>query len=662
MVVHMSTYYISAVGDDSNTGRDPSSPWQTLAKVAATTLWPGDVILFRAGDAFYGILQCNYGAAIPRTQDVRPIMCSSYGAGAKPKISYYKRLVTGNWTNEGGGVWSFPINNNGGVVVTGNYTIVGANGANIGFLRVDSQIFGFKRKTLAELTQPLQPTAQTEWQVPRSPAQWDFFSNEVDKLYVYSPAGDPSLLATEILAAPNGNLVASNLNGMSISGLHFEGSGGHCVGSISDCLFENNVVAEIGGSRLLADGTRYGNGFQNYANGGTQARCRIRNNEFRDIYDVAFTCQGPNNTLATHGFEDIDFSQNVILRCSQAYEFWATSGNQVADPAADPNAGFRRIRVVGNQDIDTGFCWGYDTRTDQLAGGVSKGVPLLCYSMLVPKIDIIIDRNESYNPRSLAFFLTPPAPGYRWTNHRVFARPGTGLDPRNVPGSVVDNFDAYILATGRGQGSVFFPLDENPSELDVQSNVQQILSFINSVALKTELLEDALRAVGGTASQALESAKTALLPIFSQANLPASAYGSGQLAYVTNIGGSGGLVMSLFNKWRRLSTGGVNSFSGAGNHTISYPLSACMVKYVGDQTTSNANTILSSPGQISGAEIELVRTATGTGRRIVQATSAAGTSVNLVSLGQNSWAKFRGDDGTPYIWHVVAWGGDVIIL
>jgi hypothetical protein len=49
-----STYYVSSAGRDNDNGLSPWSPWQTAAKVNATTFQPGDNILFRGGDTFAG--------------------------------------------------------------------------------------------------------------------------------------------------------------------------------------------------------------------------------------------------------------------------------------------------------------------------------------------------------------------------------------------------------------------------------------------------------------------------------------------------------------------------------------------------------------------------------------------------------------------------------
>ena len=88
---YRANYFVSATGNDANSGKTPWNAWQTITKVNATTFQPGDVVAFRRGDAFYGTLTpANSGTT------GKPIIYTAYGTGAKPKI-YGSQPVTG-WT------------------------------------------------------------------------------------------------------------------------------------------------------------------------------------------------------------------------------------------------------------------------------------------------------------------------------------------------------------------------------------------------------------------------------------------------------------------------------------------------------------------------------------------------------------------------------------
>src|SRR5665647_3925382 len=92
-------YYLSNAGNDANSGTDPSSPWQTLNKLNSfKNLRPGDNVLFKRGDTFYGsITVSNPGAA------GNPITYSAYGTGADPIITGFTTVSA--WTNLGSNIW-----------------------------------------------------------------------------------------------------------------------------------------------------------------------------------------------------------------------------------------------------------------------------------------------------------------------------------------------------------------------------------------------------------------------------------------------------------------------------------------------------------------------------------------------------------------------------
>jgi parallel beta-helix repeat protein len=92
-------YYLSNSGNDANSGTDPSAPWQTLSKLNSfKNLKPGDNVLFKRGDTFYGsITVSNSGTA------GNPITYGAYDAGEKPVISGF--TTVSKWTNLGGNIW-----------------------------------------------------------------------------------------------------------------------------------------------------------------------------------------------------------------------------------------------------------------------------------------------------------------------------------------------------------------------------------------------------------------------------------------------------------------------------------------------------------------------------------------------------------------------------
>jgi hypothetical protein len=84
VVLHESnTYYIDAtLGADTNDGLSEQSPWKSLAKVNAGNFYPGDSILFKAGEVWTGQLNIECDGIKDH-----PIVFSRYGSGNKPRIN-----------------------------------------------------------------------------------------------------------------------------------------------------------------------------------------------------------------------------------------------------------------------------------------------------------------------------------------------------------------------------------------------------------------------------------------------------------------------------------------------------------------------------------------------------------------------------------------------
>ncbi|MVM30428.1 hypothetical protein GO755_10320 [Spirosoma sp. HMF4905] len=93
-----STYYVSSLGNDSNSGKTSSVPFQSLSKVNTLTLQPGDSILFRRGDIFRGTLTIRRSGSASR-----PIVFDAYDNGIKPVISGSVPVST--WSSIGDNIW-----------------------------------------------------------------------------------------------------------------------------------------------------------------------------------------------------------------------------------------------------------------------------------------------------------------------------------------------------------------------------------------------------------------------------------------------------------------------------------------------------------------------------------------------------------------------------
>ncbi|UOQ65235.1 T9SS type A sorting domain-containing protein [Hymenobacter volaticus] len=75
---YSSTYYISSRGDDLSSGTSATTAWRTINKVNNTRLFPGDIVLFEAGNVFIGGLELG---STTQGTTAHPIVFSSYGIG-----------------------------------------------------------------------------------------------------------------------------------------------------------------------------------------------------------------------------------------------------------------------------------------------------------------------------------------------------------------------------------------------------------------------------------------------------------------------------------------------------------------------------------------------------------------------------------------------------
>jgi uncharacterized repeat protein (TIGR02059 family) len=130
-------YYVSSSGNDSANGLSSSAPWQSISKVNSvfSSLNPGDRILFKRGDRFYGSLQVSGSGS-----SGSPITIGAYGTGANPVITGFTTIS--GWTSNGGGIYSKTVSSQSPpnmVTVNDVNTAIG-RWPNTGFLYLDSHV------------------------------------------------------------------------------------------------------------------------------------------------------------------------------------------------------------------------------------------------------------------------------------------------------------------------------------------------------------------------------------------------------------------------------------------------------------------------------------------------------------------------------------------
>ena len=142
MVSFATTYYVSNIGSDANSGLTTTLAWKSLAKVNATTFNAGDQILLKRGDTWRETLTINQSGT-----DAQRIVISNYGTGNKPRILGSNTVTS--WENQGSNIWK------------SSNTLLrpyGLSNGNVFFINTDGTIgTGIIKASTAELT------AQYNW-------------------------------------------------------------------------------------------------------------------------------------------------------------------------------------------------------------------------------------------------------------------------------------------------------------------------------------------------------------------------------------------------------------------------------------------------------------------------------------------------------------------
>jgi parallel beta-helix repeat protein len=99
-------FFSSTNGDDSRSAsqaQQQATPWKTLSKLNQVfgQLKPGDSVLFKRGDVFYGSIVAGQSGVAGN-----PIVLAAYGVGSDPIISGFSKLS--GWKATGKGIWQAP--------------------------------------------------------------------------------------------------------------------------------------------------------------------------------------------------------------------------------------------------------------------------------------------------------------------------------------------------------------------------------------------------------------------------------------------------------------------------------------------------------------------------------------------------------------------------
>jgi hypothetical protein len=326
-VAYAATYYVDASRpDDSGNGLSTAAAWKTINKVNAANLLPGDVVLFRRGQVFRGMLVPNSGSSSAI------IRYGAYGSGVKPLLlgSINKNGIA-NWVSVGTNLWK----------TTNVRTVTGNTSVDAGNIIFNwEQSVGWKVFSLAQVS-----SQGKFWSDPDH-------TNNKGELTLYSVGNPGSVYSNIEIALWQNNIDQTNKSYITYENLDLRYSGQHGIGggnthhiTVKECNF-----SFIGGSVQPNTPTvRLGNGveFWENSNNSTVERCT-----FSQIYDCALSPQG-----LTRGYQayNLYFNNNIIDKCEQTFEIWTHA----------PLSAVHDVYFMNNTCTNAGGGWGHAQRPDK---------------------------------------------------------------------------------------------------------------------------------------------------------------------------------------------------------------------------------------------------------------------------------------------------------
>ncbi|MBQ8508921.1 MAG: hypothetical protein IJ493_03340 [Clostridia bacterium] len=294
-------YYFSETGDDSNDGLSEETPMKTLDKLNVLPLNAGDVVLFKRGDMFRGVIKTRSG-----------VTYSAYGEGAKPIINSSRR----NYADPA--LWL--------ETQYENVWVCTEKLVNVGIVALDHTGELGKYDELVG-TRMVAGTNNFNGAADMNEDLQVWSDLATNKLYFYSTEGNPGerFESIEIGVRENTFQVGSN-NDIVIDNIHVTHVGAHGVsaGDNKNLTVRNCIFNWLGGSILTGFNSGnipgYGNAVQVY--GGVDGYY-VYNNWIYQIYDTGITHQFSSTpSKAVNNMNDVQYYDNLIEYCFWSLEYY----------------------------------------------------------------------------------------------------------------------------------------------------------------------------------------------------------------------------------------------------------------------------------------------------------------------------------------------------
>ena len=369
-------YYVKTGGNDLNSGTSDATAWATIDKVnsAFSMMKPGDRILFRRGDTFFGTVKIGKSGV-----SGSPITFTSYGTGEKPIITGFT-AVTG-WIDEGNNIYSAPLSAeaqtnmvivNGRQAAMGRYPDAGSNltfefytstprtitdtglGDATDWTRAEAVInvndWSLDRCLITDHTgDVLTYTNLGSGGIPTGNGRYFFIQNDIkcvttndewyhstseEKFFIY---GIP-LNKTIKVSCLNYLIYNSGYDYITIDGLNLTGAilfGIYMPSGSTNCIVQNCTISCIGESGIRCDNSSYNT---------------YDNNNISDINRGAIFSNNSNYFKITNNtINDIGIIPGGSYRATQNDGMYLyTFSNSVVQYNSITNTGYNGIFITGN--------------------------------------------------------------------------------------------------------------------------------------------------------------------------------------------------------------------------------------------------------------------------------------------------------------------------
>ena len=313
-------YVSSTTGSDKNSGKSQEAPLKTIA----CAITKGNDIYLKCGDIFYENIQ------------LRGKRLSSYGTGANPILSGYKRIAKPKWKKAGKNIWKIRLSDN---LFTGFDTKGSSLLNNVGCIHEYDKdlVHGRKVERKNELK-----------------SNWDFWqtsdydsrsvnAHSFDELYLYSKT-NPNQLKLEFSVG----VIGAILSDATMENIKIQGFGCHGIVSQSNTTIRNCRIDAVGGMTYI--GTNkfvcYGNGIEYWVDVHPVENCLMERCHISRTYDAGMTIQGSATSKLTP--KNILIQNNLITECCQGWEDFLNNGKQYVNCRLKNN-------VFANCGNTTGF-------------------------------------------------------------------------------------------------------------------------------------------------------------------------------------------------------------------------------------------------------------------------------------------------------------------